>query len=82
MAVRHTAGIPQDEEPLVTACAMESFYQHLQQSLIQMQFLDPENPGLMMRRFRRLFGRTSITTSEMKLLRGMLNAFTPDKTNS
>jgi TrmH family RNA methyltransferase len=82
MAVRNTVGVPQDEEPLVTAGAMESFYQHLQQSLIQAQFLDPENPGLMMRRFRRLFGRSSINSSEMKLLRGMLNAFTPDKSKA
>jgi tRNA/rRNA methyltransferase/tRNA (cytidine32/uridine32-2'-O)-methyltransferase len=54
---------------------MESFYTHLEQSMIATRFLDPENPRLLMRRMRRLFGRAGVTVSEMNILRGMLAAF-------
>ncbi|OQX14257.1 MAG: tRNA (cytosine(32)/uridine(32)-2'-O)-methyltransferase TrmJ [Thiothrix lacustris] len=63
------------DEALASADAMESFYTHLEQSMIDTRFLDPENPRLLMRRLRRLFGRAGVTVSEMNILRGMLAAF-------
>lgn len=62
-------------EPLANHEALESFYTHLEKSLIEVRYLDPENPRLLMRRMRRLFGRAGVTSSEMSLLRGMLSAF-------
>ncbi len=63
------------DEALANAEAMEGFYSHLEQSMIDARFLDPENPRLLMRRMRRLFGRANVTVSEMNILRGMLAAF-------
>ncbi|WP_298610050.1 RNA methyltransferase [uncultured Thiothrix sp.] len=63
-----------DEEP-ATAAAMESFFTHLETTLIEVDYLDPENPRLLMRRLRRLFGRINPTQSEVNILRGMLSAF-------
>jgi tRNA C32,U32 (ribose-2'-O)-methylase TrmJ len=60
---------------LASAEALEGFYAHLEQSMIETRFLDPENPRLLMRRMRRLFGRAGVTVSEMNILRGMLAAF-------
>jgi len=68
-----TAADPEDA--LANAEALEGFYTHLEQSMIDARFLDPENPRLLMRRMRRLFGRASVTVSEMNILRGMLAAF-------
>jgi tRNA (cytidine32/uridine32-2'-O)-methyltransferase len=34
---------------------MERFYQHLEQALIELDFLDPDNPRQLMRRLRRLY---------------------------
>lgn len=75
MAVRETPLPIVTEEELATAEAMEGFYAHLEQSLIATRFLDPENPRLLMRRLRRLFGRAEVTNSEVNILRGMLAAF-------
>ena len=75
MAVRETPLPIVTEEELATAEAVESFYAHLEQSLIATRFLDPENPRLLMRRLRRLFGRADVTNSEVNILRGMLAAF-------
>jgi len=76
MAVRNAppVQIEPDEVP-VNAAEMESFYAHLEQSLVEVRYLDPENPRLLMRRLRRLFGRAEVTHSEMNILRGMLAAF-------
>ena len=62
------------EEP-ATAEAMDSFFQHLETALTEVDYLDPDNPRLLMRRLRRLFGRIAPTRSEVNILRGMLSAF-------
>lgn len=75
MAVRESPAPLNAEEALASSEALEGFYQHLEQSLVEVRFLDPENPRLLMRRLRRLFGRAGVTVSEMNILRGMLAAF-------
>ena len=78
MATRQPAEtLPVDElgeEPATTE-AMDSFFQHMETALVEVQYLDPENPRLLMRRLRRLFGRITPTQSEVNILRGMLAAF-------
>lgn len=61
--------------------AVEGFYAHLETTMIESRYLDPENPRLLMRRFRRLFGRANPSKSEVSMLRGMLSAFQGKKFN-
>ncbi len=63
------------EEIPATTEALEGFYQHLETTLVESRYLDPENPRLLMRRIRRLFGRAAPTKNEVSMLRGMLSAF-------
>ena len=63
---------PQWDEPLATADAMELFYQHLEQTLIDLDFLNPRAPRQLMRRLRRLFGRVHLDQMELNILRGIL----------
>ena len=58
---------------------IEGFYQHLNEVLIAGGFLDPEQPKLLMRRFRRLFNRAQLETTEVNILRGVLTALDPRK---
>lgn len=62
------------QENNVDSKAMEGFYQHLETTLQEIRYLDPENPKYLMRRLRRLFGRMEIKQSEMGILRGILSA--------
>ena len=62
------------DEPPVTADEMERFYQHLHETLVEIGFLDPENPRIMMQRLRRLFNRSRPNEVEMNILRGILTA--------
>lgn len=63
------------EEPdYASAEQVEQFYRHLQQTLIELEFLDPKNPRHLMRRLRRLFGRVRLDNNEVNILRGILTA--------
>ncbi|APZ44614.1 tRNA (cytosine(32)/uridine(32)-2'-O)-methyltransferase TrmJ [Acidihalobacter ferrooxydans] len=53
---------------------VERFFEHLQQALVDIEFLDPDNPRLLLRRLRRLFGRTRLLRAEVSILRGILTA--------
>jgi len=57
---------------LVAMDDMEKFYEHLQSTLVDIGFLDPEKPRHLMARLRRLYGRSEISRSEMSILRGIL----------
>jgi tRNA (cytidine32/uridine32-2'-O)-methyltransferase len=53
---------------------LEGFYQHLERLLDDVGFLRKQNPELLMRRLRRLFGRARPDPTEVDVLRGMLTA--------
>jgi TrmH family RNA methyltransferase len=74
MAAR-TALSPVEVDPdYASAGQLEQFYAHLEQTLIELEFLDPENPRQLMRRLRRLFGRARPDQNEINILRGILSA--------
>jgi tRNA (cytidine32/uridine32-2'-O)-methyltransferase len=64
----------QTEDSPVGADDMERFYQHLQQVLIELEFLNPAHPKKLMRRLKRLFNRAAPVANEMNILRGILTA--------
>jgi tRNA (cytidine32/uridine32-2'-O)-methyltransferase len=51
----------------------EHFYQHLQQVLNKIEFLKPLRSGQTMDKLRRLFSRSELAVSEVKILRGILS---------
>jgi tRNA (cytidine32/uridine32-2'-O)-methyltransferase len=53
---------------------MERFYVHLESVLLELGFLDPDNPRHLMRRLRRLFSRARPDRNELNILRGILAA--------
>lgn len=61
------------DEPLVNHQQMEEFYPHLEKMLVDIEFLDPQNPRLLPLRLRRLFGRAQLDRMEYHLLRGIFS---------
>ncbi|QDQ25116.1 RNA methyltransferase [Chitinimonas arctica] len=53
---------------------IERFYVHLEQALIGLEFLDPDNPKRLMPRLRRMFGRIQLEKLEVDIWRGILRA--------
>jgi len=54
--------------------AMAHFYQHLEQTLIEVNFVKPKRPKKLMQRLHRLFNRVQPVASEVRILRGILTA--------
>jgi tRNA/rRNA methyltransferase/tRNA (cytidine32/uridine32-2'-O)-methyltransferase len=62
----------EDHAPLASAQQMESFYQHLQQTLADIGFLQPEKTQSLMRKLRKIYNRVQPDTKELDILRGIL----------
>ncbi|MEE4217283.1 MAG: RNA methyltransferase [Xanthomonadales bacterium] len=64
---------PLDWEP-VDDQQMELMFQHLEQTLLDIRFLNPKQPKKLMMRLRRLFKRARPDQNEINILRGILKA--------
>jgi tRNA/rRNA methyltransferase len=53
---------------------MELFYAHLEQTMVDIGFLNPDAPKRLMQRMRRLFERARVEREELNILRGVLAA--------
>ncbi len=52
---------------------LESMYQHMRQSLLDIGYLDPQNPDHILRAFRRILNRSGLNDREVRILRGLFN---------
>ncbi len=75
------ASVDRGEQP-VSHEDMQRLYQHLEEVLQQIGFLDPENPRFLMRRLTRLFNRAGLDHNEMNILRGILTAVQASRNKS
>ncbi|MEZ5449713.1 MAG: RNA methyltransferase [Thiolinea sp.] len=71
----HTPDSEHPDEGPASGAELDAFYQHLETTLTEVRYLDPDNPRLLMRRLRRLFSRAEPSRNEVNMLRGMLAAF-------
>ena len=61
-------------DDLADSASLEGFYEHLAQTLTEIEFLEPAFPKRIMPKLRRLFGRTQLEATELNILRGILSA--------
>ncbi len=64
---------PSDWKP-VDDSQMEGLFQHLEQTLLDIRFLNPKQPKRLMMRLRRMFNRARPDQNEVNILRGILKA--------
>lgn len=67
-------GAGDDTSPLASADDVQRLYRHMEEVLVQIQFLDLENPRRLMRRLTRLYNRARLDNNELNILRGILTA--------
>jgi tRNA (cytidine32/uridine32-2'-O)-methyltransferase len=60
------------DTPFSTAENMERYFEHLEQTLVDIGFLNPAAPRQLMPRLRRLYGRVRLDEMELNILRGVL----------
>lgn len=61
-------------DPLATVEQLDNLFEHMQQVLQEIEFFDPKQPRLLMRRLRHLYSRARLTLVETNILRGILSA--------
>ncbi len=65
---------------LATNESVEGFYAHLQETLVQIGYINPRAPKKLMERIRRIYARARLEKEEVNLLRGILTlSVTPKK---
>ena len=62
------------DQPLATSDEVELFHKHLEKTMAELNFYDPENPKQLLTRLRRLFNRSRMDQMEVSILRGLLSS--------
>jgi len=58
---------------------VERFFEHLERSLLESGYLNPQHPKKLMPRLRRLFNRARLEREEVNILRGVIKALASPK---
>lgn len=61
------------ERVLANAAMTETMFGQMEETLLRIGFLNPENPAHLMRTFRRIFARAMLDEREVSVIRGMLS---------
>ena len=79
MALTEIESFPQSTSTPASFDEIELFLRHLEQSMINTGFLDPQEPKRLLQRMRRLFARARLEKEEVNILRGILSALEKHK---
>ncbi len=63
---------PQSKD-LATGDEIEKMFAHMRQSLLDIDYLHPQNPEHLLRTFRRLFGSSGMTSRDVRIVRGLMS---------
>nr|MBF0221202.1 RNA methyltransferase [Desulfobulbaceae bacterium] len=59
------------EKKLAPNESLESMLQHMRKTLLDIDYLDPQNPDHILRSFRQIFGRAKLDDREVRILHGL-----------
>jgi len=65
---------PEPGEDPAPADVMQGFFTHLEETLVEVGYLNPEDPRYLLPRLRRLFHRANPTNNEINIMRGILKS--------
>nr|WP_246559353.1 RNA methyltransferase [Geoanaerobacter pelophilus] len=64
---------PEEERQLAPPAEVEPLYAQMEETLLKIGFLKPENPAHLMRTFRRVFARAGLDSREVAVFRGLFS---------
>lgn len=82
LAQQETGAQVDDDSDYPPQASMELFFQHLEKTLYQTQFLHSDRSGHVMMRLRRMFTRMRPDSNELNILRGILTSIQKPTRNS
>lgn len=72
-SLNHQPTMTENKEEFASIDDLERFYVHLEQVLLDIEFLKPGMPNQVTNRLKRLFNRTRLEITELNILRGILS---------
>lgn len=72
-AMRNKVSTPVSKRPPASMDATEQMYAHMKETLLEIEFLDPQNPEHLLRTFRRIFGRAGLMDRDVRIIRGLMS---------
>jgi len=67
------SGNAQGERKLATVEHLETLFAHMRETLLEIKYLNPQNPEHIMRSYRQMFGRAGLDDREVRILRGLMS---------
>jgi tRNA/rRNA methyltransferase len=61
------------ERTLATVEHLETLFAHMRETLLEIKYLNPQNPEHIMRSYRQMFGRAGLDDREVRILRGLMS---------
>jgi len=61
------------ERQLATVEHLETLFAHMRETLLEIKYLNPQNPEHIMRSYRQMFGRAGLDDREVRILRGLMS---------
>jgi len=74
MAAKSPTEIDTFYDELATAGELQLYYEHLERTLVAIDFFEPNKAKHLLRRIRRLYNRAKVEKVELNILRGILTA--------
>ncbi len=66
-------GNVQGGRKLATVEHLETLFTHMRETLLDIKYLNPQNPEHIMRSYRQMFGRAALDDREVRILRGLMS---------
>jgi len=67
------SGKVQEARKLATVEHLETLFTHMRETLLDIKYLNPQNPEHIMRSYRQMFGRAALDDREVRILRGLMS---------
>ncbi len=58
---------------LATGVELENMFLHMKETLLSIDYLDPQNPDHLLHTFRRIFSGSGLTSRDIRIVRGMMS---------
>jgi len=61
------------EQELANGKELEQMYAHMRETLIKIEYLDPQNPDHLLKSYRKIFGKSELTSRDVRIIRGLIS---------
>jgi tRNA/rRNA methyltransferase len=61
------------DKGLANGRELEQMYGHMRETLIKIEYLDPQNPDHLLKSYRKIFGKAELTSRDVRIIRGLIS---------